>query len=63
MVNKKRGLVALALVAVMLVSMSTFAVALGVSLGPSRDNPLMVSPGDTVNIPVNIQNALAKKML
>lgn len=52
----KRGIALLALAFVMLLSLASFASALGVSLGPSRGNPLLLAPGEEVNIPVNLQN-------
>lgn len=57
--NQKRGVKFALLFAIAMISMASFASALGLSMGPSRDNPLRLSPGESLNFPVNLQNGMS----
>ncbi len=57
----KKGITFLAISFVVLVSLSSFASALGVSLGPSRNNPLLLAPGESLSLPVNLQNVAGEE--
>jgi hypothetical protein len=62
-INAEKSMRIFALTLAVLVSLSAFASALGVSLGPSRERPLLLGPGESESVHVNLQNALGDEDL
>lgn len=56
-----RGIIALSVALVLMVGLSSFVSALGVSFGPARGNPLLLAPGEEVTLPLNLQNVASDK--
>ena len=58
MENKQSVMRALAVFGIVLLSMSAFVSALGVSIHYTKNSPLQLSPGESKTVPLNLQNVV-----